>query len=336
MVLSDTVRQRRSRTPSSSTAPTTPAHTITTQVTIEVTPPPSKSPVPESTPNLQPNNVLPDLLPKTFHLAESSSLFSKISEGETVPTTTSPFHNGHPKKRDQNSENLRQQAFSVVEIRESNLSIPTRPSINRVGSSDTEHFLVPKVGEVVNTINILELADYFEPECVETVNILDITSETSDTETCSTPIMDDRVIRITTSEEGIDEMEELLVDDSPVLLRRSPDKIMVEKTRTSFDENKRKFFQDRDILHDSETKESKDGAKTNVIRKKLTPSLKEILSGMDSDGQLSTNDTVFMNLNRNYFLNFFSCLFCHVFLQEVCLFSPKVDLELFISVFNFN
>lgn len=235
---------------------------------------------------VQSNNVLPDLLPTTFHLAESSSLFSRISEGENV--IASPIHNDYPLSM--------QQAFSVVEIRESNLSMPKKAaSINRIKSNENDPLLTPaNLGEVINTISVLESADYFEPECVETVNILDITSETSDTETSSTPIMDDHVARITTSQEDIDETVELLVDDSPVLRRRTPDTIRIEKARTSFDEEKRKLSQDRDLLHDSEVPKKNEGAESKSIRKKITPSLKEILSGMDDDTELSTNDTVFI------------------------------------------
>lgn len=115
---------------------------------------------------------MPDLLPTTFRLAESSSLFSQISDNKDSQRPDSFYeYVNEPPTSDANKE----QQFSVVAIRESNLT----PKMS-IRHKDLE----PKLGEIVNTISILETVDTFEPEFVETVNIIDA-SEASDTDTCS-------------------------------------------------------------------------------------------------------------------------------------------------------
>lgn len=274
------MRQRRSRTPSASTTPTTPSNVAS--------PTPPEITVTQSVTSSHTSNVLPDLLPKTFHLAESSSLFSRISEGEDVFVSSNDH--SHAKIDRSSAEQQREQAFSVVEIRESNLTSPKKAAINRIGSIRPDQLLIPKTGEVVNTVTVLEIADYFEPECVETVNILDVTSETSDTETSTTPIMDDRKSQLTTSQEGFDEMVELLVDDSPVLLRRTSDTLHVETIRASFDENKRRLSQDRDLLHDSELDHQND--EKTAPRNEVTSNLKEILSGTEGENHKNVSQKI--------------------------------------------
>lgn len=111
VVVSDTVRQRRARTPQANES------------------------------NSDSNgNVLPDLLPQTFRLSESSNLFSQVSE-----------------KRNENP--------SVVEVKERNLSQSPLMSV-----------ALPKVAEIVDTV---ETVGHFVPEFVETVQVLDM-SEDSD------------------------------------------------------------------------------------------------------------------------------------------------------------
>lgn len=140
VVLSDTVRQRRARTPSSSN---------------ESNEKPMPSTVIEQ--NSQ-KTTLPDVLPTTFRLAEASALFDEISKnGELQPNQTDSEH-------DDLSTHV-----SMVAVRERNASLM---SVRNSG--------ITKMNESVNTISILESVDSFVPEYVETVTIYDMsdTSDT--------------------------------------------------------------------------------------------------------------------------------------------------------------
>lgn len=159
VVVSDTVRQRRSRTPSTSATP-------------------AATPIDDAKELHSPDvggHVLPDLLPKTFHLVEASALFSQIQEnGDDLldyAEETRPAH-----------------TFAVVEIRETNIAMP-RWAVDKSGPTVSENAV-----EASNTCSILESVNYMEPSCVETVHIVDVTSEPSDTETCPTPNPDDRIV----------------------------------------------------------------------------------------------------------------------------------------------
>lgn len=281
VIVSDTVRQRRSRTPLSSTS-TTPISSASSTDGSQVPPNDTTASLSSelilSESNGSPSNVMPDLLPKTFHLAESSSLFSQINSSTGIPLLpTEPLSN----------DLYREQLFSVVEIRESNLTSPKKP-INTYKGNDRSQTIdgingnqmihMPKVGEIINTINILESADYFEPECVETVHIIDATSETSDTDTgCSTPNLDERP----TSKASID--DENMSDEYETGELPQIDFLKIEKTRISFDEHKQQMIKDRDLLRDSENMDTKCGIVEKPQRKKFTPTLKEILSATERD-----------------------------------------------------
>ena len=231
IILSDTVRQRRARTPNLS------------------------SEASESKENEPVSTVLPDLLPKTFRLAESSALFSRVSDGqpmsvdETVATTSGEVRND----------------VSKVEIKEKNLSpkMSVRNIEYPLNKIDQETKKIePKVGEIVDTINILESCKAFEPEYVETVNIIDASSDTDTS--CSSPKLDvrkDIEISENGNEEDDDSMDdlenelekELAKYDSPPV----DDKLLkVEKKRISYDEKhehfNKKVGRDHDILKESE------------------------------------------------------------------------------------
>lgn len=226
VVVSDTVRQRRSRTPSATTPTSAPI---------------ASSSIPQSTEQ----NVMPDLLPKTFHLAESSALFSEISTGRS--------------NDDSQSDN--QAPPRIVEVRESNLE-----------SLATPITMSPNVGQIVDTVSILEYVVDFEPEYVETVHIVDITSETSDTDTSSTPASDEPKLRFEMS--------------SGEEASSRPDSLKIEKERISFKEKRARYAQDRDLLRDSERKAAPTtpkSPKSPMHRKKLTPTLREILSATERD-----------------------------------------------------
>lgn len=152
VVVSDTVRQRRSRTPSSTSAVATSN---------------------DDTKEHSGVNVMPDLLPKTFHLVESSALFSQIQNNSDELMTEA-------------KESNHKHFFAVVEIRESNIATP-KWAVGKSEPAISENSI-----EVSNTCSILESVNYMEPSNVETVHIVDVTSEPSDTETCPTPNPDDR------------------------------------------------------------------------------------------------------------------------------------------------
>lgn len=279
VVVSDTVRHRRSRTPQSSSKPTTPIPAGANETAVD------------AAATIVSN--MPDLLPKTFHLAESSSLFSQINEDSSSSTPWTTTEAPSALGNDAN----REQAVSVVEIRESNLSSPKK-AINTyrdgipmaVDDDDdaaaTELLPRPKVGEIINTINVLlESADYFEPECVE-VHIIDATSETSDTDTgCSTPNMD--------AGDESDEYETGELPSPPPSPPLPADHLTVERTRISFREHKQALSKDRDLLRDSEhigderrngqSTASASSSSSSSSRKKFTPTLKEILSLTERD-----------------------------------------------------
>lgn len=234
VVVSDTVRQRRSRTPQSSSAPTTPTAI----------------------------QNLPDLLPKTFCLAETSSLFSRINDPSPIGAITDATANADG------------QQFSVVEIRESNLMSLSKAINTTVGdgASDDRPIRAPRMGAIVNSVNVLESADYFEPECVETVNIIDLTSETSDTETCcSTPTLDERPYSSEMVSNVDDSSDESAEYETGEFLS---DNLTVATRKVSFGGHGMPFGKDRDILKDSENE-----IPVKPARKRLTPTLKEILSG---------------------------------------------------------
>lgn len=247
VVVSDTVRQRRSRTPSSTSLPHTENVITDTKA-----------------------NVMPDLLPKTFHLAESSSLFSQIDNAPNVLAQKSSDESDAAK-------------FSVVEIRESNIS-PLKRVVNTYKRSEN-------VEQISNTCSILEAVSYLEPSRVETVHIIDATSEPSDSETtCSTPNLDDRDVDKMFSdddESGEYETGERGMGSIEPMMR-------VTTARISFKENKARMQKDRDLLRDSDEIDVKCKIPPKPQRKKLTPTLKEILSAAsDRDSFYSADKEVF-------------------------------------------
>lgn len=252
VVVSDTVRQRRSRTPSSSPATNSNATPQNDNNNVK---------------NKQKSNeisVVPDLLPTTFHLAESSALFSQIDQNTDL--------NEQLLLSRSIDETDRQQEVAVVEIRETNITMPKK-TINKFSSNLSENIV-----DLSNTCSILESVKYLEPSRVETVHIIDATSEPSDTETCSTPNLDDRPISAISNEDSESENEYETGEPS----FESNDYMKVVKTRASFDERKHALQKERDILKDSEILNNNDQSPSKPQRKRLTPTLKEILT-LDRD-----------------------------------------------------
>lgn len=247
IIVSDTVRQRRSRTPSSSTSLPNDTHIKE-----------SKSCT----------NQMPDLLPKTFHLAESSALFSQVNRN---------FLSG--KNSIANSE----QKVSVVEVREANLSTPKRV-INTYLTGESRQN--QNVGQILNTCSILESVSYLEPSCVETVHIIDATSEPSDSETrSSTPNLDTRLDHKLSSSDDDDESEEYETGES---IPYSNDHMQILKRQIVNEENRRISRNDSEQIDDQLI------APPKPQRKRLTPTLKEILSATtDRDSFYSADKEAF-------------------------------------------
>ena len=230
VIVSDTVRQRRARTP------------IKTSTSNEN----------------RVSDALPDLLPKTFHLAESSSLFSRVSGDETQlrEMIANGSQNGIKKNE--------QHKISVVEIKEGHLESLQNLDVDQNENDEGSE----SVAKIVDTINIFESCNNFEPEFVETIHIIDASSDTS---TTSTP----QLLRKSGNYESTDELQtELQKELENVVIFSNhddhKDHFSVKKQRISFDE-KALMGKERDIMKDSE--EDKD-SKINLL--KLRPTLKEL------------------------------------------------------------
>lgn len=238
------MRQRRARTPSSNENCD---KIITESITTE-----------------NRSNVLPDLLPTTFRLAESSSLFSQISVEESSVS--------EPIDENRNEMTL-DQDVSVVEIREGNLT----PKMQvRIASQEMEN--MAKIEDVTNTISIIETVETFEPEFVETVNIV----YASDASSCSTPVLDDREEFNERENKSIDtsfdDLEEELEREN---LKFTNGPIIVEKRRISLDEERTSLLlKERDLLKDSENDKKNDPIKP---QRQIAPTLKDILSYPERD-----------------------------------------------------
>lgn len=229
---------------------------------------------------------MPDLLPTTFRLAECSSLFSQISDHKDSqrPDSFYEYVNEPPTSDDSSNEHQ----FSVVEIRESNLT--PKMSIRHME-------LEPKVGEIVNTISILESVDTFEPEFVETVNIIDA-SEASDTDTCcSTPnrlsfdyLDTDRLdvddnMSSTTSPSPPEPVSPLQKADSNATdhERRQKSVMFVAKQPITTDAH-HYYRKDRDLLKDCDEQEDRLRMEVKLkMKQSLVPNLKEILCTPERD-----------------------------------------------------
>lgn len=215
------------------------------------------------------SNVLPDLLPTTFRLAESSSLFSQISVEEN--SVSVPIDEN---RNEDEMEMSLDQDVSVVEIREGNLT----PKMQvRIAGQEMEN--MAKIEDVTNTISIIETVETFEPEFVETVNII----YASDASSCSTPILGDREDFNERENKSIDtsfdDLEEELEREN--LESFSSGTIIVEKQRLSLDEARTSLLlKERDLLKDSENEKKIEPAKP---RRQIAPTLKDILSYPERD-----------------------------------------------------
>lgn len=257
VVVSDTVRQRRARTPSANDSSSSSSNL--SQTTLEVK---QQKPTPEES---QQSQVLPDLLlpPQTFRLAESSSLFSQISkhprpriESQTTATeaVTAAAENAAAAAAATNNE------AQVVEVIERNI----RNDKMSVQNIEFE----PHVGEIVHTVNILESVEPFVPEFVETVQIVDL-SEDSD----SSSVRIDEIKRSRSKRSLCDSpkvtasTEDLEVELRTAPLNTSTPILRVEKQRISFEEKRKRIENERDILRDSEEEDDDVQEREGVAQK---------------------------------------------------------------------
>lgn len=212
----------------------------------------------------QVSNVLPDLLPQTFMLSERSSLFNQLSSPDSM------IHSESSGSNDSNT------SFSVVEIREKDLT--SKMTVQNINVDDDEQNTTTNVQH-----HILESCQAFVPEFVETVNIIDVSS---DTDTGSTPNLDDRKKMsddtIDQSDESADELEYELERELESINKLNPYSsisevdirktkvITVEKQRISFDErgSHPQGSKDRDILKDSEENINEKSEKESHTEKK--------------------------------------------------------------------
>lgn len=188
---------------------------------------------------------MPDLLPKTFKLDESCSLFSAVSHDETQSREVST--------RDDDER------CSMVAVKERDLS--SKMSIKTIDFEDAK----------VDTINVFESLQPLELEQAETVNIIDASSDT-DTAT-STPITKRKSLKScgsmdelkTELKRELDTISNFDADEEPI------EDFAVKKQRISFEGNKVLKEKDRDVLRDSEIAEER-----AIKQLKLRPTLKEL------------------------------------------------------------
>ncbi|XP_069963262.1 dystrophin, isoforms A/C/F/G/H isoform X4 [Bactrocera oleae] len=257
VVLSNTVRQRRARTPgvndsqNAGDSPTKLERSQPLQTTIEL--PPAKD---VSTEQAMVTQVLPDVLPpQTFRLAESSTLFSHISTATPIETSDNA-----PAKPPKRKSRKGEQHPKVVEIRERNLP-HDKMSVQNIEFE-------PQVGEIVHTVNILESVEPFVPEYVETVQIVDLSE---DSDSSMRVDADGKEIQRSKSKRSLCESPKPQAPLSPLLddvelrgavpLNTSTPFLRVEKQRISFDEKRKRIEKERDILRDSEEDEDERPAK---------------------------------------------------------------------------
>ncbi|XP_032597632.1 dystrophin, isoforms A/C/F/G/H isoform X2 [Drosophila grimshawi] len=292
VVVSDTVRQRRARTPQSGESSTpstqTTATTTTTTTRNEANTQKGTASVSVSDSKTKPTSsdgeqVLPDLLPpQTFRLAESSTLFSQISLNPAKMVAGASAI--PPVKPAKNKRKAPAAPAQVVEIKVKNIQ-NDKMSVQNIA-------LAPQQGEIVDTVNILESVEPLLPEYVQTVQIVDL-SEDSDSSLlevrrskskrslCESPVGSKDPSQETGSDNDGDEamLRPSAGNTSTPLLR-------VEKQRISFDEKRKRIAHERDILRDSEEDEPPQSgssvAQSNVAKPKrwrqLQPELQEASS----------------------------------------------------------
>ncbi|KAG5680611.1 hypothetical protein PVAND_010105 [Polypedilum vanderplanki] len=177
----------------------------------------------------------------------------------------------------------------TVRQRRSRTPISTTPDINRESNLVVMPDLLPvksnkvqdekplsKVGQIVDTVSILEKCNQFEPQQVETVHIIDASSDT-DTAS-STPRPNRKSYNgINGGSSSIDELKTELERELKTVSNfdfdnEESNEFLIETKRISYDEKHKVLEKDRDVLLDSETEEKK-----KISMMKLRPTLQELL-----------------------------------------------------------
>ncbi|XP_017967425.2 dystrophin, isoforms A/C/F/G/H isoform X3 [Drosophila navojoa] len=255
VVVSDTVRQRRARTPQAGEAGTPNTSLIADS--------PQSAKAGAQPGSSSGEQVLPDLLPpQTFRLAESSTLFSQISMNPSKAALDAP-----PPKPAKNKRKAPAAPAQVVEIKVKNIQ-NDKMSVQNIA-------LEPQQGEIVDTVNILESVEPLLPEFVQTVQIVDLSE---DSDSSLRVDANGKEVRRSKSkhslcespgakaEEGTDADPNTDADadadaNGEAMLRpaagnTSTPLLRVEKQRISFDEKRKRIAHERDILRDSEEEEA--------------------------------------------------------------------------------
>ncbi|XP_055384433.1 dystrophin, isoforms A/C/F/G/H-like [Condylostylus longicornis] len=295
VIVSDTVRQRRARTPSSSTVDSnsnkTPDRLSASSTTNynENNEIPAKESDSTQISNAESNadcdknidsdsdqngNVMPDLLPKTFHLAESSALFSQISSGQNIQEMQ---QNKFDPKEIENSVQQRQQQqqqqnVAIVEVVEKDLQhhkMSVLANVVQIDSStlendensdnDAKDNDNSKKQETV----LLETVNTLEVEFVETVDLSDGNSDTDSSikleggaASRSKTSLENSLIEYD-SEKELEEAFNNNNNDIEMREGNNQDGILkIERQRISYDEKEHQSTDnERDILRDSEDDE---------------------------------------------------------------------------------
>lgn len=300
VVVSDTVRQRRARTPSSN-SPTKDVNSVSTPGRNSASNEEGGSPPPKPqvgseaafvVGQQQQQHVLPDLLPpQTFRLAETSALFSQISN---QPQHMQPNDDDIPPPKP-SKRKINEAPAQMVEIKVKNIN-GDKMSVQLSG-------LEPQKGEIVDTVNILESVEPFVPEYVETVQIVDLSE---DSDSSIRPDAENKDMKRSKSKGSLGEVSlqppplneenDLEVELRPTLTQTSTPILRVEKQRISFDEKRKRVEKERDILRDSE--EEGDNPSSQLFKQPKAKRWRQLQMAMEElDNSMADYD------ERNSFYN---------------------------------
>lgn len=292
VIVSDTVRQRRARTPSSN-SPTKEDNDSSRTTDSQQN---NNSQV-GSANNLgsqqqltnaqsQKQQVLPDLLPpQTFRLAESSALFSQISMNPDADIPPAK-----PSKRKSGESQAQMVEIKVKNIGSDKMSVQLAAGLE------------PQQGEIVDTVNILESVEPFVPEYVETVQIVDLSE---DSDSSMRVDADGKEVKRSKSKRSLNDSPKVVPEepefDKDVELRLGPNQtstpiLRVEKQRISFEEKRKRIETERDILRDSE--EEGDAKTTGVFKQPKAKRWRQLQMAMEElDNSMAEQEA------RNSFYN---------------------------------
>jgi hypothetical protein len=129
-----------------------------------------------------------------------------------------------------------------------------------------------RTGQIVDTVSILESCNQFEPQQVETVHIIDASSDTDTANSTPQPRRRTNGVR---SNGSFDELQTELERELKTISNfdeEESNEFHIEKKRISYEEKRKVLEKDRDVLLDSELAEKK-----VISMMKLRPTLQELL-----------------------------------------------------------